>query len=150
MDVGLAERGQGAWEVCVFDGGVVVEVCEGVGVVEIEGGGLAGMADGVLARDDASVCEAGGYVVREVADDGGEDGGFGFVYAAYDGEEVDCGFEGAGEETGSGEEEVSYRCGLEVEGRGRRPVALEDLEVEMGEDGSDEHCLRCWYRVIER
>ena len=69
VDVGLAERWQGAWEVCVFDRG---EVCERVGVVDdVEGGGLAGMADGVLARYDASVCEAGGYVVREVADDGG-------------------------------------------------------------------------------
>lgn len=119
-------------------------------MVDVEGCWLAGMADGVLARYDASVCEAGGYVVREVADDGGEDGGFRFVYAAYDGEEVDCGFEGAGEEAGSGEEEVSYGCGLEVEGRGWGPVALEDLEVEMREDGTDEHCLRCRYRVVER
>ena len=41
-------------------------------------------------------------MVREVTDDGGEDGGFGFVDAAHYGEEVDCGFEGAGEEAGAG------------------------------------------------
>ena len=29
-------------------------------------------------------------MVGEVTDDGGEDGGFGFVYAAHYGEEVDC------------------------------------------------------------
>ena len=118
-------------------------------MVDVEGGGLAGMADGVLARYDASVREPGRYVVREVADDGGEHGGFGFVDAAHDGEEVDSGFEGAGEEASSGEEEVPYGCGLEVEGRGWGTVALEDLEVEMREDGTDEHCLRCRYRVVE-
>ena len=61
MDVGLAKRRQGARKVCVFD----------AAVVEIGRGRLAGMADGVLTGYDAPVCEAGGYVVREVADDGG-------------------------------------------------------------------------------
>ena len=98
MDVGLAKRGQGARKVCVFD----------VAVVEVRRCRFAGMADGVLTGYDAPVCEAGGYVVREVADDGGQDGGFGFVHPAHYREEVDCGFEGAGEETGSGEEEVAY------------------------------------------
>ena len=65
------------------------------------------MADGVLTGDDGSVGEAGGYVVREIADDGGQDGGFGFVDAAHDCEEVDCGLEGAGKEAGAGEEEVA-------------------------------------------
>lgn len=100
-------------------------------MVDVEGCRLAGMADGVLARDDGRVCEAGGYVVREIADDGGEDGGFGFVDAAYDGEEVDGGFEGAGEEAGSREEEVADRCGLKVEGQVWGAVSFEDLEVEM-------------------
>lgn len=143
VDVGLAEGGQGTGEVGVFDRGV------GEGVVVVEGGRLAGVADGVLARDDAAVGEAGGDVVRKVADDGGEDGGFGFVDAAHDGEEVDCGFEGAGEEAGTCEEEVPDRGGLEVEGRGGGPVALEDLEVEMREDGTDQHCLRRRNRMVE-
>ena len=47
------------------------------------------MADGVLAGDGCAVGQAGGDVVREVAEDGGEDGGFGFVDTADDGEEVD-------------------------------------------------------------
>ena len=97
VDVRLAERGQGAREIRVFD-------C--TAVVEIRRCRFARMADGVLTRDHATVREAGGYVVREIADDGGEDGGFGFVDAAHYGEEVDCGFEGAGEETGACEEEV--------------------------------------------
>ena len=105
MDVGLAERWQGARKVCVFD----------VAVVEIGCGWLTGMADSVLTGYDAPVCEAGGYVVREVADDGGQDGGFGFVDSTHYCEEVDCGFEGAGEETGSGKEEISYRGRLEIE-----------------------------------
>ena len=47
------------------------------------------MAYCVLTRYDSSVCEAGGDVVGEIGDDGGEDGGFGFVYVAHYGEEVD-------------------------------------------------------------
>ena len=74
------------------------------------------MADGVLARDDGAVFEAGGNVVGEVADDCGEDGRFGFVDAADDGEEVDGRFERAGEEAGPGQEEIAYRGGLEIEG----------------------------------
>ena len=93
MDVRLAERGQGAREICVFDVAAVVEVRRRR---------FAGMADGVLTGDDTPVREAGGDVVREVADDGGEDGSFGFVDSAHDGEEVDGGFEGAREEAGAG------------------------------------------------
>ena len=140
MDVRLAEGGEGAGQVGVLDGEGVIEIC---------GGGLAGVADGVLARDGGPVGEAGGDVVREVAADGGEDGGFGLVDAAHDGEEVDGGFEGAGEEAGAGEEEVADGGGLEVEGRGRGSVALEDLEVQVREDGADEHRLRGRDRVVE-
>ena len=39
-------------------------------MVDVEGGGLAGVADGVLTRDHGAVGQAGGDVVREVADDG--------------------------------------------------------------------------------
>ncbi len=107
------------------------------------------MTDGVLTGNDAPVREGGGDVVREVADDGGEDGGFGLVDAAHDGEKVDCGLEGSGEEAGAGKEEVAERGGLEVEGRGRGAVALEDLEVQVREDGADEHGLRGRDRVVE-
>ena len=107
VDVGLTEGRQGAGEIGVFDRDVV-EVCQGVGVVDVESRRLAGVTDGVLAGDDAAVREAGGYVVREIADDGGQHGGFGPVDAAHDCEEIDCGFEGAGEQSGAGEEQVSY------------------------------------------
>lgn len=149
VDVGLAEGREGAGEVGVLDGGVVVEVRERVGVVDVQRRRLARVADGVLARDDAAVREAGRDVVREVADDGGQHGGLRLVDAAHDGEEVDGGLEGAGEEAGAGEEEVADRGGLEVEGGGRGPVALEDLEVEVREDGADEHRLRGRNRVVE-
>ena len=96
MDVGLTERWQGAGEIRVFDRDVV-EIGQGVGMVDVESRRLAGVTDGVLARYDASVREAGGDVMREVADDGGQHGGFGLVDASHDCEEVDCGFDGAGE-----------------------------------------------------
>lgn len=96
-------------------------------MVDVEGCRLAGMADGVLACYGARVGKAGGYVVREVGDDGGEDGGFGFVNTADYGEEVDGGFEGAGEEAGAGEEEVAEGGGLEVEGRDGGTVSFEDF-----------------------
>ena len=149
MDVGLTKRWQRAGKICVFDRDVV-EICQGIGMVDVESCRLAGMTDGVLAGDYASVREAGGYVMREIADNGGQHGGFRLVDASHDCEEIDCGFDGAGEQSGSGEEQVSYRCGLEVEGRDGGSVALEDLEVKMREDGTDEHCLRCWYRMVER
>lgn len=85
-----------------------------IGSIGQRGGG-AGVRDGVLARDDRSVFEPGGDVVREVGYDGGEDSGAGFVDAADDGEEVDCRLEAAGEEAGAGEEEVADGGGLEVE-----------------------------------
>ena len=96
VNVGLTERGQGAGKIRVFDRDVV-EVCQGVGMVDVESCRLAGVTDGVLTRYDAAVREAGGDVVREIADDGGQHGGFGLVDAAHDGEEIDGGFEGAGE-----------------------------------------------------
>lgn len=77
-------------------------------MVDVESRQFARMADSVLTRYHTSVCETGGDVVREVADDSGQHGGFRFVDAAHDGEEVDCRFKGAGEKTSSGEEEVSY------------------------------------------
>ena len=46
------------------------------------------MADGILTSDDGAVSEAGGDVVGEIADDGGEDCGFEFVYAAYYSEKI--------------------------------------------------------------
>ena len=85
------------------------------------------MADGVLTADDGVVFEAGGDVVGEVAGDGGEDGGAGFVDVADDGEEVDGGFEAAGEESCSGEEEVADGGGLKVEGRAGGTSAFEDF-----------------------
>ena len=105
--VGVTKRRQGAGEIRVFVRDVV-EICQGVGMVDVESRRLAGVTDGVLAGYDAAVREAGGDVVREIADDGRQYGGFGFVDAAHDCEEVDGGFKGAGEESGAGEEEVSY------------------------------------------
>ena len=98
MDVGLAKRWQGAWEVCVFDRGVV-EICERIGMVDItiERSRFAGMADSVLTGYHASVCEPSGYVMREVADDSGQHSGFRFVDATHDCKKVNCGLEGAGE-----------------------------------------------------
>ena len=107
VDVGLTERWQRAGKIRVFDRDVV-EICQGIGMVDVESCRLAGMTDGVLAGDDASVREAGGYVMREIADDGGQHGGFRLVDASHDCKEIDCGFDGAGEQSGSGEEQVSY------------------------------------------
>ena len=87
--------------------------------------------DSVLTGYHTSVCKPSGDMMREVADDRGQHSGFRFVDATHDGKEVNCGFEGAGEQTGSGEKQVSYGRRLEIESRGRGPVALEDLEVKM-------------------
>lgn len=88
-NLGLAEDGKGVGGVGVFDGGGVGAEMWVLAVGGLEGGGAAGVADGVLAGDGGAVDEAGGDVVAEVADDGGEDGGAGFVDAAHDCEEVD-------------------------------------------------------------
>ncbi|KAL9028832.1 MAG: hypothetical protein Q9196_002847, partial [Gyalolechia fulgens] len=76
-------------------------------------------------------------------------GGAGLVDAADDGEEVDCGFEASGEETGAGEEEVADRGGLEVEGRGWGAGAFENFVVQVGEDGADEEALRRRDRAVQ-
>lgn len=149
---GWAESREGAGKGGVFDGLVIGDirrvawrvrfVCRSA-VDDGRGGfrqrcGRAGMADGVLARDDRAVFETGGYMVREVGHNGREDGGPGLINATDDGEEVDCGFEAAGEEAGAGEEKVPDGGGLEVEGRGWGTRALEDLKVQMGQNGADE------------
>lgn len=74
------------------------------------------MTDCILPRDYCAILETGGDVMCEIRDDGWEDRGAGFVHAADDGEEVDCGFEASGEEAGTGQEEVSNGGRLEVEG----------------------------------
>ncbi len=51
------------------------------------------MADGVLPRDGRAVCEAGGDVVSEVTDDGGEDSSTRFIDAADESEKINSGFE---------------------------------------------------------
>ncbi|KAL8942976.1 MAG: hypothetical protein Q9216_001332 [Gyalolechia sp. 2 TL-2023] len=101
------------------------------------------MADGVLPRDDGAVFKAGGDVMGEIRDDGREDGGAGFVHATDDGEEVDCGFEASGEETGAGEEEIADGGGLKIERRTWGAGAFKDFEVQVGEDRADEEGLRC-------
>jgi hypothetical protein len=58
------------------------------------------VGNGVLASDGGAVCEPGADVVGEIGVDGGQDGDV-FGDTADAGEEVDCGFEGAGEEAGS-------------------------------------------------
>ena len=65
------------------------------------------MRDGVLADDDVAVGEAGGDVVREVGVYGRDDGDV-LGDRAYQAQEVDGGFEGAGEEPGAGEEKIAY------------------------------------------
>ena len=47
------------------------------------------MADRVLSCDYGPICKTGRDVMGEVADDGREDGVFGFVYTPYNGEQVD-------------------------------------------------------------
>lgn len=95
------------------------------------------MRDGILSRDHRSVFQSRGDMVREIRHDGREDGGPRLVYAADDGEEVDRGFEAAGEETGAGQEKVADGSGLEVESRGWGTGSLQNFEVQVGENGSD-------------
>ncbi|CAG8956251.1 hypothetical protein HYFRA_00003631 [Hymenoscyphus fraxineus] len=72
-----------------------------------EGGWGGGVGDFVLADDLGAVLQTGGDVVAEVAVDCGDD--FDVCWDVGDGaEEVDGAFEGPREETGAGEEEVSY------------------------------------------
>ena len=72
------------------------------------------MGDFVLAYDYGAVDEAGGDVMAEIRIDGWD-----YVDVFWDagdgGEEVDGGFETPDEETGAGEEEIAYGCGLEIE-----------------------------------
>jgi hypothetical protein len=92
-DVLLAQGGEGAREVSVFDTVVFFEfVGDGRGVAEFKGSGDGRMGDGVLTSDYIAVGEADRDMVREVGVDGGEDGGVARD-GANAGEEVDGGLE---------------------------------------------------------
>ncbi len=71
------------------------------------------MRNAVLTGDDGSILKTGGDVMAEIAVDSWD-----YVYVvgnAGDGsEEVDGGLKTTHEESGTGQEEVSYGCGLEV------------------------------------
>lgn len=99
VELGFAQGGEGAGEGGVFDGvggggglmmgwrsrsfggveqgsrWVVIVVDDVAGSGCREGGGCAGVTDGVLAGDDGAVFQSGGDVVGEIGDDGGQDGG---------------------------------------------------------------------------
>ena len=77
-DVLLAQGGEGAGEVCVFDAVVVFDLVQGGGrggEGGVQGGGVRGVGDGVLACDGGAVGQADGDVVREACVDGREDRG---------------------------------------------------------------------------
>ena len=75
-DVLLAQRGERAGEVGVFDAVVFFNFIEGGGrggKGGIQGGGVRGVGDGILACYGGAVGQADGDVVREVSVDCGED-----------------------------------------------------------------------------
>ena len=140
QDVRLPQQGQRAGEIGVL--GLHV-VCRSDALRRHpvrQRGRRAGVRDGVLARDDGPVREAGADVVAEVGVDGGDDGDVG-ADAANEREQVDGGVEGAGEEPRARQEEVAQRGGAEVEGRGRGARPLEDLQVQVVEHAADELAL---------
>lgn len=58
------------------------------------------MGDAVLTSDGCAIGQAGGNMMREIGVDSWNDGGVA-GHTADGREEVDCGFEGAGEEAGT-------------------------------------------------
>jgi hypothetical protein len=94
-DVLFAQGGKGAGEVGVFD--AVMFFCFVVGIGEGERRRDGRVGDGVLTGDEDAVGQGDGDVVREVCVDGGKDGGVGWD-GTDAGEEIDGGFERAGEE----------------------------------------------------
>lgn len=115
----------------------------------VEGCWLAWVADSVLPCYEATVSQTRGNVMREIAAHGRHDGCPAFVYTAHDCKKVDGGFEASREQAGAGEEEVADGGRLEVENIGGRSSALQDLEIEVGEDGADEESLRSWDGGVE-
>ena len=96
-DLGLAERGEGAWQVGVFDIVVLFRVERWmVGCIR-EGSPLARMGDAVLTDQVGAIGQASGDVVREIGIDSGEYGDL-VRHAAYCAEQVDGAFEAAGED----------------------------------------------------
>ena len=98
------------------------------------------MRNRVLARDDRAVLQPRRYVVAEVRIDGRHDLHV-VRHGADAGQQVDGALETAREETGAGQEQVADASGLEVEGGGW-PGPLDDLEVDVVEEGADQFALR--------